>query len=42
MIPVIGLDVGGANTRGGRRRRARVRLVSEPFEVWRDLRAWLT
>ena len=34
---VIGLDVGGANTKaavvdGGRR----VRIVSEPFEVWRD------
>ncbi|HSC02053.1 MAG TPA: hydantoinase/oxoprolinase family protein [Solirubrobacteraceae bacterium] len=37
MVPVIGLDVGGANTKaavvdGGRR----VRIVSEPYEVWRD------
>ncbi|MBV9920998.1 MAG: hypothetical protein JOY78_09140 [Pseudonocardia sp.] len=35
--PVIGLDVGGANTKaavvdGGKR----VRIVSEPYEVWRD------
>lgn len=37
MATVIGLDIGGANTKaavvdGG----ARVRIVSEPFEVWRD------
>jgi probable H4MPT-linked C1 transfer pathway protein len=37
MVPVIGLDVGGANTKaavvdGG----GAVRIVSEPFEVWRD------
>lgn len=37
QAPVIGLDVGGANTKaalvdGGER----VRIVSEPFEVWRD------
>jgi (4-(4-[2-(gamma-L-glutamylamino)ethyl]phenoxymethyl)furan-2-yl)methanamine synthase len=36
MVPVIGLDVGGANTKaavvdGGEP----VRVVSEPFEVWR-------
>ena len=36
-VPVIGLDVGGANTKaavvdGGER----VRIVSEPFEVWRE------
>jgi (4-(4-[2-(gamma-L-glutamylamino)ethyl]phenoxymethyl)furan-2-yl)methanamine synthase len=36
MVPVIGLDVGGANTKaavvdGGEA----VRVVSEPFEVWR-------
>jgi probable H4MPT-linked C1 transfer pathway protein len=36
-VPVIGLDVGGANTKaavvhGGEP----VRVVSEPFEVWRD------
>ena len=37
MVPVIGLDVGGANTKAavvdGERR---VRIVSEPFEVWRE------
>lgn len=37
MVPVIGLDVGGANTKaalvdGG----GGVRVVSEAFEVWRD------
>jgi probable H4MPT-linked C1 transfer pathway protein len=37
MATVIGLDVGGANTKaavvdGG----GRMRIVSEPFEVWRD------
>jgi len=37
MLPVIGLDVGGANTKaavvdGGER----VEIVSEPFEVWRE------
>lgn len=40
MVPVIGLDVGGANTKaavvGGE---GGVRIVSEPFELWRDLRA---
>ena len=40
MTSVIGLDVGGANTKaavvetGGR-----VRVVSEPYEVWRDVDA---
>jgi uncharacterized hydantoinase/oxoprolinase family protein len=35
MIPVIGLDVGGANTKGAIVDAAqRVRIVSEPFEVW--------
>src|ERR1700760_429772 len=38
MIPVIGLDVGGANTKaavvlGGDEP---ARIVPEPFEVWRD------
>jgi probable H4MPT-linked C1 transfer pathway protein len=37
MVPVIGLDVGGANTKaavvdGG----GPARIVSEPFEVWRE------
>jgi uncharacterized hydantoinase/oxoprolinase family protein len=37
MIPVIGLDVGGANTKGAVVDAAqRVRIVSEPFEVWRE------
>ena len=39
MIPVIGLDVGGANTKaaivdGGDPER--LRMVSEPYEVWRE------
>jgi (4-(4-[2-(gamma-L-glutamylamino)ethyl]phenoxymethyl)furan-2-yl)methanamine synthase len=39
VIPVIGLDVGGANTKaavvdGGDPER--VRIVSEPYEVWRE------
>jgi (4-(4-[2-(gamma-L-glutamylamino)ethyl]phenoxymethyl)furan-2-yl)methanamine synthase len=36
-VPVIGLDIGGANTKAavvdGERG---VRIISEPFEVWRD------
>jgi probable H4MPT-linked C1 transfer pathway protein len=37
MVPVIGLDVGGANTKAAVVEvDRRVRLVSEPFEVWRD------
>ena len=37
MVPVIGLDVGGANTKaavvdGG----GPARIASEPFEVWRE------
>jgi hypothetical protein len=37
MIPVIGLDVGGANTNGAVVDAAQsVRIVSAPFEVWRE------
>jgi probable H4MPT-linked C1 transfer pathway protein len=37
MIPVIGLDVGGANTKAAVvHDDGRVRIVSEPFEVWRE------
>jgi uncharacterized hydantoinase/oxoprolinase family protein len=37
MIPVIGLDVGGTKTKGAVVDAAqRVRIVSEPFEVWRE------
>jgi len=37
MIPVIGLDVGGANTKAAVVDAAqRMRIVSEPFEVWRE------
>ncbi len=37
MVPVIGLDVGGANTKAAVvDGDMRVRTVSEPFEVWRE------
>ena len=36
MIPVIGLDVGGANTKGVWRDGVQRRVVSRRFEVWRD------
>ena len=37
MVPVIGLDVGGANTKAAVvDGDMRVRIVSEPFEVWRE------
>jgi probable H4MPT-linked C1 transfer pathway protein len=37
MVPVIGLDVGGANTKAAIvYDDGRVRTVSEPFEVWRE------
>ena len=39
MASVIGLDVGGANTKSALVEGAgwdRVRVVSEPFEVWRE------
>src|SRR5581483_11081220 len=37
MVPVIGLDVGGANTKAAVVDGAeRAEIVSEPFEVWRD------
>jgi (4-(4-[2-(gamma-L-glutamylamino)ethyl]phenoxymethyl)furan-2-yl)methanamine synthase len=37
VIPVIGLDVGGANTKAAVVDGSdRVHIVSEPFEVWRD------
>jgi hypothetical protein len=37
MAPVIGLDVGGANTKAALvDGDGRVRIVSEPFEVWHD------
>jgi hypothetical protein len=37
MAPVIGLDVGGANTKAAVvDRDGSVRTVSEPFEVWRE------
>jgi probable H4MPT-linked C1 transfer pathway protein len=37
MVPVIGLDVGGANTKAAIvYDDGRVRTVSEPFEVWRQ------
>jgi (4-(4-[2-(gamma-L-glutamylamino)ethyl]phenoxymethyl)furan-2-yl)methanamine synthase len=40
MVPVIGLDVGGANTKAAVVDGDRpVRVASEPFEVWRDPRA---
>jgi (4-(4-[2-(gamma-L-glutamylamino)ethyl]phenoxymethyl)furan-2-yl)methanamine synthase len=37
MVPVIGLDVGGANTKAAVvDAEGTVRIVSEPFEVWRE------
>ncbi len=37
MVPVIGLDVGGANTKAAVvDGDDRVQIVSEPFEVWRE------
>lgn len=40
MVPVIGLDVGGANTKAAVvDGDMRVRTVSEPFEVWREPQA---
>jgi (4-(4-[2-(gamma-L-glutamylamino)ethyl]phenoxymethyl)furan-2-yl)methanamine synthase len=37
MVPVIGLDVGGANTKAAVVEAEKpLRLVSEPFEVWRE------
>ena len=37
MVPVIGLDVGGANTKAAVvDGEEPVRIVSEPFEVWRE------
>ncbi|HTX08882.1 MAG TPA: hydantoinase/oxoprolinase family protein [Solirubrobacteraceae bacterium] len=36
MVSVIGLDVGGANTKAAVVDGDRVRVVSEPFEVWRE------
>ena len=37
MIPVIGLDLGRANTTAAVVDAAqRMRIVSEPFEVWRE------
>ncbi len=37
MIPVIGLDVGGANTKAAVvHGDGRVQIASEPFEVWRE------
>jgi probable H4MPT-linked C1 transfer pathway protein len=40
MTPVIGLDVGGANTKAAVvDDDLRVRIVSEPYEVWHDLDA---
>jgi (4-(4-[2-(gamma-L-glutamylamino)ethyl]phenoxymethyl)furan-2-yl)methanamine synthase len=40
MVPVIGLDVGGANTKAAVVPDfGAVRIVSEPFEVWREPQA---
>jgi hypothetical protein len=40
MAPVIGLDVGGANTKAAVvEDDLRVRIVSQPYEVWHDLDA---
>jgi probable H4MPT-linked C1 transfer pathway protein len=39
MPAVIGLDVGGANTKAAWRDGDAVRTVSRPFEVWRDREA---
>jgi (4-(4-[2-(gamma-L-glutamylamino)ethyl]phenoxymethyl)furan-2-yl)methanamine synthase len=36
MVSVIGLDVGGANTKAAVVEGGRARAVSEPFEVWRS------
>ncbi len=36
MVSVIGLDVGGANTKAAVVDGDRTRVVSEPFEVWRE------
>ena len=39
-VPVIGLDIGGANTKGAVvDGDLRVRIVSKPYEVWRELQA---
>jgi uncharacterized hydantoinase/oxoprolinase family protein len=39
MGGVIGLDVGGANTKAVWRKGGERRAVSRPFEVWRDREA---
>jgi probable H4MPT-linked C1 transfer pathway protein len=39
MCGVIGLDVGGANTKAVWRNAGERRIVSRPFEVWRDREA---
>jgi len=40
MVPVIGLDIGGANTKAAMvDGDMRARIVSEPYEVWHDLGA---
>jgi (4-(4-[2-(gamma-L-glutamylamino)ethyl]phenoxymethyl)furan-2-yl)methanamine synthase len=39
MSGVIGLDIGGANTKGAWRDGAARRTVTRPFEVWRDREA---
>jgi (4-(4-[2-(gamma-L-glutamylamino)ethyl]phenoxymethyl)furan-2-yl)methanamine synthase len=40
MVPVIGLDIGGANTKAAVvDGDERLRIVSEPYEVWRDREA---
>ena len=42
MGGVIGLDVGGANTKAVWRNGSEQRIVSRPFEVWRDREALAT
>jgi probable H4MPT-linked C1 transfer pathway protein len=39
MRGVIGLDIGGANTKAAWREDEAVRTVSRPFEIWRDREA---
>jgi (4-(4-[2-(gamma-L-glutamylamino)ethyl]phenoxymethyl)furan-2-yl)methanamine synthase len=39
LVPVLAVDIGGANTKAARLQGASLRTVSRPFEVWRDREA---
>jgi probable H4MPT-linked C1 transfer pathway protein len=36
LVPVLAVDIGGANTKAARLHGTSLRTVSRPFEVWRD------